>query len=92
MCARLRGMRPQSVRLNALMPGNVDTAMVHGEEQIRTLAASHPLRPLGRPDGEAAAAMFLASGAGSFVTGTAVSVDGGLMATLPSGAALAYNT
>jgi len=90
---------PHGVRVNALIPGTIDTPMIYRElsaaadpdDQIRKLAASHPLGRLGRPDEVAAAALFLASDAATFITGSALSVDGGLMAALPSGPALAYN-
>jgi NAD(P)-dependent dehydrogenase (short-subunit alcohol dehydrogenase family) len=89
---------PHGVRVNAIIPGTIDTPMVQREvlvasspeEQIKKLAHSHPLGRLGRPEEVAAAALFLASDAASFITGSAISVDGGLMAALPSGPALAY--
>jgi NAD(P)-dependent dehydrogenase (short-subunit alcohol dehydrogenase family) len=90
---------PHGVRVNALIPGTIDTPMIHRElamasdpaDSISKMAASHPLGRLGRPDEVAAAVLFLASDAASFITGSALSVDGGLMAALPSGPALAYN-
>lgn len=91
---------PHGVRVNAIIPGTIDTPMVRREalassspeEQIKKLAASQPLGRLGRPEEVAAAALFLASDAASFITGSALSVDGGLMAALPSGPALAYGS
>jgi NAD(P)-dependent dehydrogenase (short-subunit alcohol dehydrogenase family) len=90
---------PHGVRVNAIIPGTIDTPMVHRElsvasepdEHIKRFAASHPLGRIGRPDEVASVALFLASDAASFMTGSAVSVDGGLMSALPSGPALAYN-
>ena len=43
-----------------------------------------PVRRLGRPDEVAAAAVWLCSPASSFVTGTVLTVDGGLMAGMQS--------
>jgi NAD(P)-dependent dehydrogenase (short-subunit alcohol dehydrogenase family) len=91
---------PAGIRVNAIIPGTIDTPMVQREssvaadptEQMKRFAASHPLGRLGRPEEVASVALFLASDAASFVTGSAVSVDGGLMAALPSGPALAYNS
>ena len=91
---------PHGVRVNAIIPGTIDTPMVQREiqaaaspaEQVKKFAASHPLGRLGRPEEVAAVALFLASNAASFITGSAISVDGGLMAALPSGPALAYGS
>jgi NAD(P)-dependent dehydrogenase (short-subunit alcohol dehydrogenase family) len=88
------------VRVNALIPGTIDTPMVQRElsvasdpqEQMKRFAASHPLGRLGQPEEVAAAALFLASDAASFITGTTLNVDGGLMAALPSGPAIPYNS
>jgi NAD(P)-dependent dehydrogenase (short-subunit alcohol dehydrogenase family) len=90
---------PRGIRVNALVPGTIDTPMVHREIQVAAdpgaqlarLAASHPLGRLGRPGELASVALFLASDAASFMTGTTVHADGGLMAALPSGPALPYN-
>lgn len=90
---------PAGIRVNAIVPGTIDTPMVQREsqvaadpsEQMKRFAASHPLGRMGRPEEVASVALFLASDAASFVTGSAVSVDGGLMAALPSGPALPYN-
>ena len=43
----------------------------------RSLAESHPLRRLGTPDDVARAALFLASGESSWITGVIVDVAGG---------------
>src|SRR5262252_5802996 len=91
---------PRGIRVNALVPGTIDTPMVRREVQVAAdpgaqlarLAASHPLGRLGRPEELASVALFLASDAASFITGTTVHADGGLMAALPSGPALPYNT
>jgi 3-oxoacyl-[acyl-carrier protein] reductase len=68
-----------SVRVNALAPGLVKTDMSRilyqqGEEAI---AQRHPLRRLGVPDDIAAAALFLASDAASWMTGEVVGIEGG---------------
>lgn len=90
---------PYGVRVNALVPGTIDTPMVRRElaaasdpdEQWKKWEQMHPLGRMGRPDEIAAAALFLASDAASFITGAALNVDGGVMAVLPSGPAAAYN-
>ncbi len=79
---------PQNIRVNCICPGDTDTAMLRreahqlGEPSDRFLAdaAHRPLGRVGRPDEIAQAALYLASDASSFVTGTALVVDGGGLA------------
>lgn len=73
----------QGVRVNALLPGGTDTPMnvakLPGADP-RTqdfVNGLHALKRMARPEEIARGALFLASGAGSFVTGTALLVDGG---------------
>ncbi len=78
----------QGIRVNCLCPGDTDTAMLRGEAQQlgesadRFLAESarRPLGRVGKPEEIAQAALYLASDAASFVTGTALVVDGGGLA------------
>jgi NAD(P)-dependent dehydrogenase (short-subunit alcohol dehydrogenase family) len=76
----------QNIRVNAVCPGFTDTPMVSTMHDISprilegTLAIS-PMRRLGTPDEIAAAVLWLASDAASFVTGQALAVDGGMSAT-----------
>jgi NAD(P)-dependent dehydrogenase (short-subunit alcohol dehydrogenase family) len=74
----------QRVRVNALLPGGTDTPMnvanlpgaaAGTQEFIENL---HALKRLAKPEEIAQAALFLASSASSFVTGTALLVDGGV--------------
>jgi NAD(P)-dependent dehydrogenase (short-subunit alcohol dehydrogenase family) len=79
---------PQHIRVNCICPGDTDTAMLRNEaEQLhedpdRFLreSANRPLRRIGKPEEVAQAALYLASDAASFVTGTALVVDGGGLA------------
>lgn len=73
---------PHNVRVNAIAPGFIDTPMlrkaVDGDppRKARILART-PMQRLGDPAEVAAAAVFLASDAASFVTGVCLPVDGG---------------
>jgi NAD(P)-dependent dehydrogenase (short-subunit alcohol dehydrogenase family) len=73
---------PQGVRVNALLPGAVDTPLYRefastAEQQV-WLTNLHALKRIGRPEQLARAALHLASDSSGFVTGTASLVDGGL--------------
>ena len=78
----------QKIRVNCICPGDTDTAMLRnearqlGEPEDRFLAesANRPLGRVGRPEEIARAVLYLASDAASFVTGTAMVVDGGGLA------------
>jgi NAD(P)-dependent dehydrogenase (short-subunit alcohol dehydrogenase family) len=75
----------QGVRVNALVPGATDTPMIRKAltpEALEALAASHPIGRLVRPEELANAVLFLASDDASFVTGTAMYVDGGQTAKI----------
>lgn len=69
------------VRVNAICPGLVKTDMARAlwEPDEQAVAAHVPLRRLGEPVDIANAALFLASDAASWITGTTVVVDGGML-------------
>jgi NAD(P)-dependent dehydrogenase (short-subunit alcohol dehydrogenase family) len=79
---------PQKIRVNCICPGDTDTAMLRNEaeqlgepsQQFLAEATKRPLGRVGRPEEIAQAALYLASDAASFVTGTALVVDGGGLA------------
>jgi len=75
----------QGVRVNALVPGATDTPMIRTAltpEALQAMADSHPIGRLGRPEELAKAVLFLASDDASFVTGSAMYVDGGQTAKI----------
>ena len=74
------------IRVNALAPGSILTSaleIVASNDALREpMEQATPLRRLGDPLDIAAAAVYLASPAGSFLTGKMLEVDGGL--TVPN--------
>jgi NAD(P)-dependent dehydrogenase (short-subunit alcohol dehydrogenase family) len=70
-----------NVRVNCIAPGLVRTdfarALWENADTLRAVTVKTPLRRIGEPDEIAGAAVFLASKAGSFVTGQTIVVDGG---------------
>jgi NAD(P)-dependent dehydrogenase (short-subunit alcohol dehydrogenase family) len=70
-----------SVRVNAVCPGLVKTDMARAlwEPNEQAVAQHVPLHRLGEPDDIANAALFLASDASSWITGTTLVVDGGML-------------
>jgi len=75
----------QNIRVNCVCPGDTDTAMLRdeaqqlaqSEQQFMVEAADRPMGRYGEPIEVAQAVLFLASEASSYVTGTALVVDGG---------------
>jgi 2-keto-3-deoxy-L-fuconate dehydrogenase len=77
----------QGIRCNAICPATVQTPFVEGylarnfaghEDEVRQqLHARQPIGRMGRPDEIAYAALYLASDEASFVTGSALVIDGG---------------
>jgi NAD(P)-dependent dehydrogenase (short-subunit alcohol dehydrogenase family) len=72
---------PHNVRVNCIAPGLIKTefarALWDNPETLKNYSGRTPLRRIGQPDEIAGAAVFLASAAGSFVTGQNIVVDGG---------------
>lgn len=75
-----RELSSRNVRVNAIAPGFIDTAMTEkipaaAREALKT---SIPLGRSGRPEEIASAALFLCSDLSSYVTGEILKVDGGM--------------
>jgi 2-deoxy-D-gluconate 3-dehydrogenase len=70
------------IQVNAVLPGWIDTALTEGARAFtpglaESATARAPAGRWGRPEDLAGIAVFLASAASDFVTGTAIPVDGG---------------
>ncbi len=76
-----RELGRKGIRVNAVAPGFIATEMVKSvpEKVIASLEGKTPLGRLGNPQDIANAYLFLASEEAAFVTGTVLSVDGGLV-------------
>ncbi|MGE0859664.1 MAG: SDR family oxidoreductase [Gammaproteobacteria bacterium] len=72
----------RGIRVNALLPGGVDTPMGRGfaptEEAMAYVRGIHALQRTAQPEEIARSALYLASSASSFTTGSAMLVDGGV--------------
>jgi NAD(P)-dependent dehydrogenase (short-subunit alcohol dehydrogenase family) len=73
------------IRVNAVCPGVIETPMVQRltdrhPSAAEAMVAGHPVGRVGKPEEVAEAVVWLCSEAASFVTGLAMSVDGGYVA------------
>jgi NAD(P)-dependent dehydrogenase (short-subunit alcohol dehydrogenase family) len=73
---------PFNVRVNCIAPGLIKTdfakALWEDPERLKIREETTPLRRIGQPDEIAGAAVYLASAAGSFMTGQNLVIDGGV--------------
>ena len=79
---------PRKIRVNAINPGMVETEGVHaagfiGSDFQKNAEAQTPLGRIGQPEEVAHAIAFLLSDWASFITGTTLAVDGGML--IPAG-------
>jgi cyclopentanol dehydrogenase len=75
-------LAPHAIRVNAVYPGAIDTAMVddaigQDPDARQRVVDSHPLGRFGTVDEVALAVLYLASDESSFVTGSGLVIDGG---------------
>ncbi len=72
-----------TITVNAIAPGPFESKMMAATLEAfgDQIAASAPLKRIGRPDDMAGAAIYLASRAGAYVTGAVLPVDGGIATT-----------
>lgn len=71
-------LAPFDVTVNAIAPGTIETAMTDVLQYDPAVKESVPLKRYGDVEDIAAAALYLASGDGKYVTGTTLDVNGGL--------------
>lgn len=73
---------PHNIRVNCIAPGLIKTdfarALWEDPENLKRATANAPLRRIGEPDEIAGTAVYLASRAGTFITGQNIVVDGGV--------------
>lgn len=80
----------EKIRVNCVCPGTVDTPMFrwtasldpNPESVVEACEQMHPVGRIARPKEVAEVIAFLLTGAASFVTGTEIDVDGGLLAVI----------
>ena len=79
--AALEG-RPLGIRVNAVLPGAIDTPMLWDNPNVKSGAEKIDPADVGRPEDVAAAIAYLASGDAAFVHGAELRVDGGRLSRL----------
>ena len=74
-------LAPYGIRVNAVGPGSIDTAMLAGvnadDEKMKMVLSRTPLGRLGNGEDVANAVVFLASDKASYITGETIYIDGG---------------
>ena len=78
-----RQLGRHNITVNAVAPGPFESKMMAAtlRDFRESIEQSSPLRRIGRPDDMAGVAIYLASRAGSYVTGAVIPVDGGIATT-----------
>lgn len=75
---------PLGIRVNAVLPGLTETkfasALTSNEDALRSILPTIPLGRVAEPEEIAPAFLYLASDASAYVTGTCLTVDGGMLA------------
>ena len=73
-----------NIRCNSVHPGPIDTDMLseitNNSDLLKKYQEKIPMGRLGRPEEVAHAVLFLASDEASFITGTELIIDGGMLA------------
>jgi 3-oxoacyl-[acyl-carrier protein] reductase len=76
-----RELGKYGITINAVAPGFIETDMTRQmpEKVLENMVSKTPLRRLGKPEDVANAYLFLASDEAAFITGSVLSVDGGVV-------------
>jgi 3-oxoacyl-[acyl-carrier protein] reductase len=76
-----REVGSRAITVNCVAPGFIETDMTRAlsDDQVKKLVENVPLGRLGRAEDVANAVLFLASPAASYITGTTVHVNGGML-------------
>jgi glucose 1-dehydrogenase len=76
-------LAPYNITVNNVAPGAIETPintkLLNDKEKLAALLSNIPLKRLGKPEDVAGAVVYLASDDASYVTGTTLFVDGGLL-------------
>ncbi len=76
-------LAPLGITINSIAPGAIETpinkALLNDPVKLKPLLENIPLKRLGEPSDVASVAVFLASDESSYITGTTIFVDGGLL-------------
>jgi NAD(P)-dependent dehydrogenase (short-subunit alcohol dehydrogenase family) len=74
---------PKGINVNAIAPGvyrtELNAALLDGTDRGREFLLRTPMKRFGNPEELVGAAVLLASGAASFITGECIAVDGGFL-------------
>jgi glucose 1-dehydrogenase len=76
-------LAPLGITINSIAPGAIETpinkALLNDPVKLKALLENIPLKRLGEPGDVASVAVFLASDESSYITGTTIFIDGGLL-------------
>jgi len=74
-------LAPYNIRVNSIHPGDIETPMTQGKEEAERIELQKkiPLRRSGQPEDIAKLVSFLASDDSSYITGSNIFIDGGLL-------------